>query len=637
MTSRLVGFSVIAIALLLAGCVAYPQQAAPASYELQVAQARATAEAEAVAATVAQQERDAMMLAMQLTATQASFDRGLTMTAISQSLVATQAQATQQAQAQATQQALSWQSQQTQAAATQVAAAVQAARRERQERTDAVLDPIRAAAPLVVGVVAMALFVLGMVRLWPAVERMLRVWERRSSTIINPAGEIVTYLAGDDDVTVIAPTRQVTPAVVVRAGVARSEAGAEAQWQDAHNRRGQTVALAHTLRHSLGAGGRVPQVMLRGALQQPTPAAALAAGEERPLPEMAPWDALSQWRGNTLPLGIGKGGGWVRYDPAHTPHLLVAGTSGSGKTMSGLRPIAAQALAAGWQVIALNIAGGDFAPLTTHSNLLVVDGGAERVAAVLGEVAEEVNRRSAVLARAGVSTWSRLPAEQQGPRMMVIVDELVALTTAASPAIGSAIWRALILITSQGRKMGISMVLASTDPTYRTLGREGLIVRDNCARVTFRVRDSSTSRAVLDEAGAEALARNQFLAQLAGAPELGVAFHPQDDDLRRYLAGRSVQPLAWPEWVDVPTTPEAPLPVYAPAGEEAEIISLAEAIRDVWARGGSKRACARAVNREYGGGFASKIDRAVAYLGTTTTTTATTTTATIATGGTDAI
>lgn len=329
------------------------------------------------------------------------------------------------------------------------------------------------------------------------------------------------------------------------------------------------------------------------------------------LPEIAPWSSLASWQGGAFPLGLGMDQTGIVLNPEKTPHLLVAGTSGSGKTMEGLRPMAALGLVSGWQVLLANDAAGDFAPLKEHPNLVPIEGGAGEIADALEAVAAEVDRRSKLLAEAGASTYQRLPDAGQviGPRLMLVIDELVALATQATGDLSGRIWRAAIHITSKGRKMGIMFLAATTDPTYRTLARPGLIVRDNCARLVFRVRDASVSRAALDMTGAESLGVHQFIAQLDTAPVKGVAFHPSDDELRELLATRVVPALPAPQWL-------------LTAGETAEaperIRQVAERIRPIWAAGGSKRAMAREIGVEYAGNYCAWIDQAVAWLAATT-------------------
>lgn len=289
-------------------------------------------------------------------------------------------------------------------------------------------------------------------------------------------------------------------------------------------------------------------------------AAGMASGNPEPeedvvessLPIVAPWVSLDTWQGGALPLGVSASRQGITLDPERTPHLLVAGTSGSGKTIDGLRPLACLALVSGYQVLLMNDAGGDFAPLHGHANLIEVHGGPVEIANALEALVMEAERRDTLLQRVGVSTWARLPEGiGHGPRLMVMIDELVSLANSANGSLSGRIWRAAIQITSKGRKFGISFVAATTDPTYRTLAQPGLIVRDNCGRMVFRVRNAAVSQAALDTHGAEELGDHQFIAQLGPNVQKGVAFHPSDAEIREFLARRPVLALPAPDFMTV--------------------------------------------------------------------------------------
>lgn len=310
------------------------------------------------------------------------------------------------------------------------------------------------------------------------------------------------------------------------------------------------LAEGDTVVQGLRAAGHGPRAAL-----PPVPVSVHGEGDEgdgeggRVLPVEADWREFEGWNGQAFLLGRGQGGPVV-FDPLYTPHLLVAATSGAGKSMTILRPLAARALASGYQVVLVNDAGGDFAPLGNHANLVRAGEGTAAAARALEAVAGEVDRRSQVLRDAGVSTWGRLPAgAAHGAPVMVMIDELVALAWEAEGELRRRIWQALIHVTSKGRKMAVTAVLATTDPTERTLGREGLTVRDNCARAVLQLRDAHVSRLLVSTDEATRLKRDQFLAVMSANVRLGMAYHPSDEQLAAYMAShpaQAVQGLALP-------------------------------------------------------------------------------------------
>ena len=296
-------------------------------------------------------------------------------------------------------------------------------------------------------------------------------------------------------------------------------------------------------------GSQQPARRMLASMSQSAPAPAVTIREPA-IPERAAWDQFTGWQGPAFLLGVGADNQTVTFDPAHTPHLMVAATSGAGKSMTILRPLAAAALSRGYQVVLANDAGGDFAPLGSHPNLIRVGEDAGQIGRTLTALAAEVDRRSGLLKDAGVSTWSRLaPERRDGPAIMLILDELVALVRDADADVCRMIWRKLIKITSKGRKMSVVTVIGTTDPTERTLGPYGLTVRDNCSRVALRVLDASVSRVIVSQGGAEALGQDQFMARLSGGLQAGVAFHPEDEQLATYVRSQVTPKLSEPGWL----------------------------------------------------------------------------------------
>jgi hypothetical protein len=316
-----------------------------------------------------------------------------------------------------------------------------------------------------------------------------------------------------------------------------------AQMQADTTRRDQAIDALRVL----PAGSARPQV--QSAFAQPKKA---EDPQEPmiPLPEAANWERLLSWsfdRNKRLPLGLGAGERGIGVDPEETPHLMIAGTSGSGKSRCGILPISACALTAGFRVVTMNAAAGDFVALSSHPNFTELEGEGPVIADALEAAVSEMERRSRELRAMGVSTLSRANRPDMEP-MMVVVDELVSLAWDSVSSVRDRIWRAIIKLTSKGRKLGMMLVVGTTDPTHRTLGREGLTVRDNCAVVTFRVRSGAVSQAVLGQYGAEELGKDQFLVRLINDLVRGVAFHPSDDEVKSFLSSRPVAGLPAPAW-----------------------------------------------------------------------------------------
>ena len=339
--------------------------------------------------------------------------------------------------------------------------------------------------------------------------------------------------------------------------------------------------LLEQTRHAPGHAPQLPAETIRerrlGPLQQqttvrhqpalPRPAweaeaeAALPMTSSPSLPAMISWPALVAHNPTGLALGMGQQE-VIALDISRTPHILLSGSSGAGKTRRALRPLVAQALGQGMLVLLLNESGADFSPFYDLPNAVLVRGDPTSYIATLNAALEEMQRREEMLRVARVSEWQRLPHYQQhGAPLLLVIDEVLSLAMLMPPREQKEFWGLLAAYASRARKLAMGSIGALTDPTYRVLGA-GLNWREQCnARISFRVAKAAVSRAVLDSNGAEALATGHFLAML-GAAELvqGVAANPSDEELQGYLAKTAVTPIARPWWVESLAEPTQPQP-----------------------------------------------------------------------------
>ncbi len=310
--------------------------------------------------------------------------------------------------------------------------------------------------------------------------------------------------------------------------------------------------------------------------QLPSPAKAAAqafiASSSVSLPD---WSKFLNYDEPNLLIGMNEK--YIALNPERDPHLMFAGTTGAGKTRQGLVITAASALRLGWHVIVLNRAGADFAALEKHPRLNLFDD--QDVALnVLQALVAEVDRRNGILRERGVSTWRRL--ENAEPEILLLIDELVAFTLSlADQSLATQTWKHVVHTASAGRKCGLHFGFATTDPTHKTLGRLGLVVRDNCARVAFRLRGG---QAVIPGGDALDLSQRHFLALTSdgNAPLAGAAFDPSDEQLQEFVAliSRGIEREPFPLVID-----------QAPARD------IEEEIRELHAKGKSINEIQRSV------------------------------------------
>ena len=201
-------------------------------------------------------------------------------------------------------------------------------------------------------------------------------------------------------------------------------------------------------------------------------------------------------------LGARSGGPFV-LDLAQGPHLLVAGTSGSGK--SELLQTLVASLAAGNRPDAMNFVlidykGGAafraFSPLP-HTVGMLTDLDEFLVERALTSLHAELQRRKAVLDEADKSDirryWDALPGmpgRDPLPRLVIVVDEFAVMAEKLPDQL-----RSLMVIGRQGRSLGIHLVLA----TQRPAGIVNSDLRSNInQRIALRVSSPEDSRDIIE-------------------------------------------------------------------------------------------------------------------------------------------
>ncbi|MDO4243523.1 MAG: hypothetical protein Q4C85_07170 [Actinomyces sp.] len=161
----------------------------------------------------------------------------------------------------------------------------------------------------------------------------------------------------------------------------------------------------------------------------------LLAAERNPIPDAAAYDlraaaALAARHGNAGGLrvawGVGIDGTPVTWNMADTPHCLVLGPTGTGKTVALVNAVAG-VLLAGWDVVVADpVKGGaDFTPLAPF--LRGVAGTVDDAAAVLKCVYAEIARRKDLNAQHGAPSVDDLPEEMRPHHMLVVIDEFTSL------------------------------------------------------------------------------------------------------------------------------------------------------------------------------------------------------------------
>ncbi|MCA9907321.1 MAG: DUF87 domain-containing protein [Anaerolineae bacterium] len=209
-----------------------------------------------------------------------------------------------------------------------------------------------------------------------------------------------------------------------------------------------------------------------------------------------------------IALGQGVDGTPVAADLSSMPHLLIAGTTGSGKSVCVNSIIASLLLENTPEQLKFIMVDPKRVELTAYNGIphlvapVVVE--LERIVGVLKWVTREMDERYRRFSAAGARNIDdfnkHLPSgEQLMPYIVVIIDELADLMMLAPEETERVITR----LAALARATGIHLVIATQRPSVDVV--TGLIKANFPTRIAFAVAGSVDSRVILDQPGAERL------------------------------------------------------------------------------------------------------------------------------------
>jgi S-DNA-T family DNA segregation ATPase FtsK/SpoIIIE len=208
-------------------------------------------------------------------------------------------------------------------------------------------------------------------------------------------------------------------------------------------------------------------------------------------------------------LGKDISGTAVWADLARMPHILLAGTTGSGKSGCINTILTSILLRSTPDEVRMILVDPKRIELNYYESiphlLTPVVSSPKEAAAVLANVLAEMDRRyerlSSVRARnlPEANRAFRQRGEQPLPYLLVVIDELADLMMVSPQAVEDAIIR----LAQKSRAVGIHLVLATQRPSVDVI--TGMIKANVPSRIAFAVSSQTDSRVILDQAGAESL------------------------------------------------------------------------------------------------------------------------------------
>ncbi len=287
-------------------------------------------------------------------------------------------------------------------------------------------------------------------------------------------------------------------------------------------------------------------------------------------------------------LGLDVAGSAVVADLSAMLHLLVAGTTGSGKSVFVKSLAASLVMRHTPDTLRLVTIDPKMVELSQFNGLPHLLGRAEfeleRVLRVLRWVAYEMDQRYKRFAESlsrnldDYNTKMARQGEPQLPRILVMIDELADLMMAAPEETE----RTLTRIAQMARATGIHLVVATQRPSTDVV--TGLIKANFPARVSFATASGMDSRVILDTPGAESLLGRGdmlFLPPDAAAPRRLQGCFISDDEveaiIRFWQKSHGATP-AQPPWEQLAAAPALQAPLSDGEAEDSDLLDQAIAL-----------------------------------------------------------
>ncbi len=212
----------------------------------------------------------------------------------------------------------------------------------------------------------------------------------------------------------------------------------------------------------------------------------------------------------SIALGKSIDGNCVIGDIARMPHLLIAGTTGSGKSVCMNSIIISLLYKAGPEDVKLIMVDPKMVELGIYNGiphlLIPVVTDPKKAAGSLQWAVTEMLRRYKMMSDLGVRDLESyngiITAEEDGqklPQVVIIIDELADLMMAAAKEVEDSVCR----IAQMGRAAGLHLIIATQRPSANVI--TGLMKANIPSRIAFSVASAMESRIILDTMGAEKL------------------------------------------------------------------------------------------------------------------------------------
>ncbi len=324
---------------------------------------------------------------------------------------------------------------------------------------------------------------------------------------------------------------------------------------------GLRLAKISNLADDLAIALRVPSVRIVAPIPGKNTVGIEVPNENRQLVRLR--EVIEETNGKAkrmkIPIYLGKdvAGNPMAVDLTTLPHLLIAGRTGTGKSVCLNSIIVSILMSRGPDEVRMLMIDPKMVELNGYSKLphlmhpVVTD--MRKAEAILAWAVDKMEERYQLLSKAGVrhvtvynqlgeeelreriqpeseEHWRQIP--RQLPFIVIVADELADLMMTS----GKEVEQHIIRLAQKSRAVGIHLILATQKPTVDVI--TGLIKSNLPARIAFQVASRTDSRVVLDEMGADKLLGNgDMLFLLPGTSTLlrGQGTYLSDDEITRVV------------------------------------------------------------------------------------------------------
>lgn len=280
-----------------------------------------------------------------------------------------------------------------------------------------------------------------------------------------------------------------------------------------------------------------------------------AVGIEVPNPEPETvylGEIIEKAKGHRLPIALGKRleGEPFATDICNMPHLLIAGATGSGKSICIHAIICTILMTKTPQEVRLALVDPKMLELSVYEGIphlwapIVLETSKAKI--LLDALVAEMENRYSRLARQGVRSITefndKITAESEDeriPYIILIIDELADLMMVSANEVETPIAR----LAQMARAVGIHLVVATQRPSVDVI--TGMIKANFPSRIAFNVQSKTDSRTILDMNGAEKLLGNGdmlFLPSASPEPHRIHGSYISTDEIRRIVDHWQKQP-----------------------------------------------------------------------------------------------